>query len=203
MDRNKILPQSFYDRETTIVAEEMLGKVLIHHDKGRLISGLIVETEAYCGELDLACHSKAGNTPRTEVMYGPPGHAFVYLTYGMHWMFCVVTRAIGEPEAVLVRAVIPIRGKELIASRRGNKAETIWTDGPGKLTQAFGISKEDNGLVLYNSGEKLSIEEGIPINKSSVTIGPRVGLNTVPEPWLSKPWRYLVKEKEIDFKLLK
>jgi DNA-3-methyladenine glycosylase len=187
-----VLSQSFYNRDTNLVARELLGTTLVHIDNGKRISGMIIETEAYCGEDDLACHAKAGNTPRTEVMYGPPGHAFVYLTYGMHWMFCAVTQPIGQPDAVLIRAVTPIEGIETIAQRRGNKPENIWTDGPGKLSQAFGFLKEDNGLSLFENNGKIFIEEGIAISDKNVTTGPRVGLNTVPEPWFSMPWRYLV-----------
>ncbi|MFN2166504.1 MAG: DNA-3-methyladenine glycosylase [Anaerolineae bacterium] len=184
------LPHSFFARETLSVARELLGTRLVHLEAGRRLSGLIVETEAYCGEADQGCHARAGRTPRTEVMYGPPGHAYVYFTYGMHWLFNTVTRAAGQPEAVLVRAVIPLEGIEAIKARRGGQPRRLWTDGPAKLTQALGIGEEHNRLDLTDPSSEIWLEAGVSIPERFVTTGPRVGLNSVSEPWKSKPWRF-------------
>ena len=194
-----ILPRSFFDRPTLTVARELLGTRLVHVEDGVRISGWICETEAYCGEEDLACHAKAGRTPRTEVMYGPPGFSYVYFTYGMHWLFNTVTRSAGQPEAVLVRALVPSEGIRVIAERRGKQPRKLWTNGPGKLTLALGIDKRHNNLDLCASDATVFIEKGIEVPDAWVTIGPRVGMGTVPEPWHSIPWRFLVKDAEARF----
>jgi DNA-3-methyladenine glycosylase len=187
------LPRSFYNRDTLTVVRELLGTRLVHLEHGRRLTGMITETEAYCGEQDLACHAKAGRTPRTDVMYGPPGHAYVYFTYGMHWLFNTVTRPEGEPEAVLVRAIIPLEGLKVIKARRSNVPRHVWTDGPAKLTQALGIGEQHNRLDLTDPTAPIWIEPGLNIPDRFVTTGPRVGLNSVSEPWKSKPWRFLAQ----------
>jgi DNA-3-methyladenine glycosylase len=186
---NPLLPREFYNRSTLTVARELIGARLVRVLDGVRLVGLITETEAYIGETDLACHAKAGRTPRTAVMYGPPGHAYVYFTYGNHWMLNAVTEREGFPAAVLIRAIQPIEGVEVMSARRMGRD----TFGPGKLTQALGITKSENGVDLTVATASLWIEAGIFIPDENVTIGPRVGLNTVPEPWFSKPWRFLVK----------
>ena len=193
---NPILPRSFYNRPTLTVARELLGAVLVRVEAGVRVSGRIVETEAYVGESDLGCHAKAGKTPRTKIMYGAPGSAYVYFTYGMHWMLNVVTEQEEFPAAVLIRAIEPLEGIEIIASRRGKQPRAKWTDGPAKLAQALGIDKAFNGADLCSRESGLWIEAGERISDKSVTIGARVGLNNVPEPWKSKPWRFLVKKKK-------
>jgi DNA-3-methyladenine glycosylase len=185
-----LLPQSFYNRPTLTVARELLGARLVRVLDGVKLVGVIVETEGYIGEEDLACHAKAGLTPRTAPMYGPAGHAYVYFTYGNHWMLNAVTEREGFPAAVLIRAIQPIEGVEVMMARRGGR-DTL---GPGKLTQAMGITKSENNINLTESTSGLWIEVGQIVPEKSVTIGPRVGLNKTPEPWLSKPWRFLVKE---------
>jgi len=186
------LPRAFYDRPTLTVARELLGARLVHVQGDVRLAGLITETEAYVGESDLACHAKAGRTARTIVMYGPPGHAYVYFTYGNHWMLNAVTEREGFPAAVLIRAIQPVDGIELISTRRSGRD----TNGPGKLTQALGINKLQNGGDLTATTDGLWIEAGITIPKEAVTNGPRVGLNTVPEPWKSMPWRFIAKLEE-------
>jgi DNA-3-methyladenine glycosylase len=183
------LPRSFFYHPTLTVARELIGARLVRILDGKKLVAIITETEAYISEADLACHAKAGRTPRTAVMYGPPGHAYVYFTYGHHWMLNVVTEAEEFPAAVLIRAIQPVQGMKVISKRRGGRD----TFGPGKLTQALGITKSQNGLDLTSAQSPLRIEKGKVVPDSFVTIGPRVGLNTVPEPWLSKPWRFLVK----------
>jgi DNA-3-methyladenine glycosylase len=197
MTKSSLLSREFYNRSTLIVARELIGVRLVRVLDGQKLVGLITETEAYIGEEDLACHAKAGRTPRTQVMYGRPGHAYVYFTYGNHWMLNVVTEQEGFPAAVLIRAIQPVEGVEIMSSRRNGRD----TFGPGKLTQAMGITKSENALDLTEANDSLWIEAGIPIPDKNVTIGPRVGLNTVPEPWFSKPWRFLVKGWKIEFSL--
>jgi DNA-3-methyladenine glycosylase len=145
--------------------------------------------KAYIGEDDQACHARHGKTARTAVMYGPPGHAYVYFTYGMHWMLNIVTERQGFPAAVLLRGIIPVEGVEIMSARRKGR-DTL---GPGKLTQALGIDGRQNGISLYNSSSGLWVEEGTPIPQRDIVRGPRVGLFTVPEPWKSLPWRLQAK----------
>jgi DNA-3-methyladenine glycosylase len=185
------LPRAFFDRPTLVVARALLGQRLVRVEKDRRLAGLICETEAYSGESDLGCHAKAGRTPRTQVMYGPPGHAYIYFTYGMHWMLNVVTEAEGRPAAVLLRGLWPVEGLEVMAARRPGQPRLRWTDGPGKLCRAMGLDRAQNGLDLCAPQAELFIETAPPIPADSVTIGPRVGLNSVPEPWRSLPWRFV------------
>jgi DNA-3-methyladenine glycosylase len=184
-----IHPRSFYNRPTLTVARELLGARLVRILDGMKLVGLITETEAYISEKDLACHAKAGLTPRTRVMYGEPGHAYVYFTYGNHWMLNVVTEREGFPAAVLIRAIQPIEGVEVLSARRQGRD----TFGPGKVCQATGIGKAENGVDLTTTASGLWIEAGLKVSNSLVTKGPRVGLNNTPEPWLSKPWRFMVR----------
>jgi len=187
------LHRDFYNRPTLKVARDLIGTRLVRILNGVKLVGLITETEAYIGETDLACHAKAGLTPRTAPMYGEPGHAYVYFTYGNHWMLNAVTEREGFPAAVLIRAIQPIEGVEIMMKRRQGRD----TFGPGKLTQALGISKGENQVDLTESGSNLWIEAGVKVPNSRVTKSPRVGLNNTPEPWLSKPWRYKVKDWRI------
>jgi DNA-3-methyladenine glycosylase len=184
-----ILPRDFYNRPTLKVARDLIGTRLVRILDGRKLVGLITETEAYISGQDLACHAKAGRTPRTAVMFEEPGHAYVYFTYGNHWMLNVVTERVGFPAAVLIRAIQPIEGVDHMLERRSGRD----TFGPGKLCQAMGITKAENGVDLTEPTAGLWIEAGINVPNSAVTKGPRVGLNNTPEPWLSKPWRFLVK----------
>ncbi|RPI24649.1 MAG: DNA-3-methyladenine glycosylase [Chloroflexota bacterium] len=183
--------RDFFNLPTLEVARSVLGKRLVRLEDGRRIAGIIVEAEAYRGEEDQGCHAKAGLTPRTRVMYGLPGHAYVYFTYGMHWMLNFVTEPQGFPAAVLIRALKPVEGIETIASRREGRPPAQWTDGPGKICQALGIDRRLNGADMCLPGAELFLEDGPAIPDSSVTITPRVGLNTVPEPWKSIPWRFV------------
>lgn len=188
------LPREFYNRPTLTVARELIGARLVRMLDGIKLVGLITEAEAYIGEEDLACHAKAGCTPRTQVMYGPPGYAYVYFTYGNHWMLNAVTDQDGFPAAVLIRAIQPIEGVQVMSVRRNGRD----TFGPGKLCQAMGITKSENECDLTEADSDLWIEPGISVPEKNVTIGPRVGLNTVPEPWFSKPWRFLVEGRKIE-----
>jgi DNA-3-methyladenine glycosylase len=184
-----VFSRNFYARPTLQVARDLLGSRLVRILDGIKLAGLITETEAYIGEEDLACHAKAGRTPRTAVMYGEPGHAYVYFTYGNHWMLNIVTEREGFPAVVLIRAIHPVKGVETILQRRQGR-DTL---GPGKLCQALGIDKGSNGADVTEPTGGLWIEEGVRVPDALVVNGPRIGLNKTPEPWLSKPWRFLVK----------
>ena len=182
------LDRAFYNRPTLLVARQLLGTRLIRMIEGTRVAGIITEAEAYIGQEDLGCHAKAGLTKRTAVMFGQPGHAYVYFTYGMHWMLNVVTEPEGFPAAVLLRAFEPTEGLEVIAARRQGK-DTL---GPAKLTQALGVDGRLNGLDLCDPHSELWIEAGQPVDDRAVVTGPRVGLFTVPEPWKSIPWRFRI-----------
>lgn len=183
----KILPRSFYDRETEIVAREMLGAVLQCTTPDGTASGIIVETEAYIGEHDPACHAATGRTRRTEPLYGSPGTSYVYFIYGVHWCFNAVTRGEGLPSAVLVRAVEPLMGKDLMEARRGGVSAVNLTNGPGKLCAALGIDGTLNRLSLQR--RPVVIREGQPVNESLVEVTPRIGITKAVE-W---PLRYLIR----------
>ena len=192
MPEHDRLPRSFFSCPTLEVARQLLGTRLVRVDNGERIAGLIIEAEAYRGEEDQGCHARAGRTPRTQTMYGPPGHAYVYFTYGMHWMLNFVAEDEGYPAAVLIRAILPTEGLPLISPRRNTQPRKHWTDGPAKICQALAIDSEFNGTDLCALDTSLFVEYGESIPEQSVTKGPRVGLNSVPEPWKSIPWRFLV-----------
>lgn len=180
------LPASFYNRPTLDVARELLGARMVRMLEGKRLAGIICETEAYIGMEDLGCHARSGRTRRNAVMFGPAGHAYVYFTYGNHWMVNAVTEAEGFPAAVLIRAIVPQAGVETIRQRRQGRD----TYGPGKLTAALGIDGMLNGAPLFKKDAGLWIEEGTTIAEAQVLTGPRIGLYTVPEPWRSIPWRF-------------
>lgn len=184
------LPRAFFARPTLTVARRLLGARLVRLEGRERIAGYIVETEAYIGETDQGCHARVGRTPRTQVMYGPPGHAYIYFTYGMHWCLNFVTEPGGFPAAVLIRSILPSEGVESIALRRAGRPPSEWTNGPGKVCQAFGLNRAQNGANLCSPDSVLFVESGFPVPEASVTVGPRVGLNSVPEPWKSQPWRF-------------
>jgi len=190
------LARPYFARSTLIVAPELLGKRLVHIEpSGVRLSELIIEAEAYVGVEDLGCHARAGRTARNQSMWGPAGHAYVYFTYGMHWMLNVVTEEDGFPAAVLIRALLPLEGIATMQLRRPGKP---LADGPAKLCQALAIDRSLDGHDLCAPEAELFIEEGIEIDERFVTSMPRVGLNTVPEPWKSIPWRFLVERQTIE-----
>ena len=138
------LPRSFYSRSTLDVARDLLGSFLVHRTRSHFLAGRIVEVEAYIGEDDPACHASHGMTPRTEVMYGPPGHAYVYFTYGMHHLLNAVTEPRGCPAAVLIRGIEPLVGIEHMRRRRGSRPDPQLTNGPAKLCAAFDVDLKLN-----------------------------------------------------------
>jgi DNA-3-methyladenine glycosylase len=180
------LPRSFYDRPVLQVARASIGKVLVRRTPDGLTAGRIVEAEAYRGPEDLAAHSAGGRrTRRTEAMFGPPGHAYMFLLYGMHWAFNMVVGAEGEPHAVLLRAIEPTLGQALMAARRGMREDRVeLTNGPGKLCAAFGLDGSAYGLDLC--GEELFLAEGSrgPIGRSA-----RINVDYA-GAWARRPWRF-------------
>ncbi len=189
-----ILQREFYNRPALDVARDLLGCRLVRSVNGQQMSGWITETEAYQGEDDLGCHAAAGKTSRTAVMYGPPGYAYVYFTYGMHWLLNAVTSPEGKPAAVLIRAIQPEKGLHAMMENRPYKAQKPgWTDGPAKLTQALSIDGKLNTSDLCSFEAGLWIEAGQEIPEEKVSQTARVGLNSVPEPWRSIPWRFVAE----------
>jgi len=188
------LPRAFYNRRTLDVARELIGKVLVHERQHVITSGVIVEVEAYIGEDDPACHAAPGPTTRNAPLYGPPGFSYVYLNYGIHSMMNVVTEGEGSPAAVLLRALDPLDGVDIMRRRRSRAAKgrrrqsgtTLDTSalcrGPGNLTMAMGITLTDNRRDLR--GNRLYIEDrGIRMERP--VWGPRIGIRVGTET----PWR--------------
>lgn len=164
-------PIEFYARPTAEVARDLLGAVLVHRTRSGLISGQIVETEAYCGSEDPGSHAFRGSTPRNEVMFGAPGRAYVYRSYGIHACLNAVTESEGNPGAVLIRALQPLSGLHLMERNRGRCDDLC--NGPGKLCQALGIGLELNGADL--TGTELYIELGEA--PAAVGVSGRIGLS--------------------------
>ena len=173
------LPRTFYDHATATVARELLGKTLVHRGDGVLRQGKIVETEAYLGPHDKAAHSARGRTPRNEVMFGPPGHAYVYFIYGMYYCFNVVTEREGHASAVLIRAIEPLAG---ITDR---------TCGPGLLCRAMGIGKAQNGVDLL--GNELFITEPAKAVRHIIVKRPRIGVDYAGH-WARRLLRFYIKD---------
>lgn len=185
----KPLPSSFYARPTELVARSLLGHLLVSTIGGRRTAGRIVETEAYLGPHDPASHAFGGRrTVRTEGMYGPPGIAYIYFTYGMHWCLNAVTRREGYPAAVLIRALEPIAGIETMRRRRGGKPDLILCAGPARLCVALGITGELNGVPLQRGAIRIM---RMPVTRRlHIVKTPRVGI-TRGVDWLL---RYLVAD---------
>jgi DNA-3-methyladenine glycosylase len=176
-----------------IVARALLGARLVRRlPDGAHIAGRIVETEAYTGIDDMASHGRKRRTPRNLPMWGPPGHAYVYLSYGVHWLLNVVAEPEGQPAAILIRAVEPLNGLEHIAARRIGRLPREWTSGPGRLARALEVTQALNTADLTTPAAGLWIEAGEPVPDSAVRTGPRIGLGKTSEPWLSIPWRFWV-----------
>jgi DNA-3-methyladenine glycosylase len=183
------LPREFYARDTELVARDLLGCILECHGDDGVASGRIVETEAYLGEHDLACHAAVGRTQRTAPLYGRPGIAYVYFIYGVHWCFNAVTREEGLPSAVLVRALEPVAGIDLMRRRRpAARRDSDLSNGPGKLCAALGIDVRHNALPLARP--PIVIREGVPVSDDQVVITPRIGVSESAD-W---PLRWLIAD---------
>lgn len=192
-DPSKLLPKSFYEHPDVVeVSRKLLGKVICSNINSTFTAGIITETEAYCGRNDKACHANNGlRTERTEVMYGEPGRAYIYLCYGIHHLLNVVTNKKGLADAVLIRAIRPLDGIEMMKERRGTDQQNIISDGPGKLTQALGVTTDLNTTNL--SEPPLWIEDhGINFKEDEINISPRIGVDYAEED-AQKPWRFFVE----------
>ena len=187
------LPREFYTRTNVLaVARDLLGKLLVvPTPSGKRLSGTIVEVEAYRGPQDRAAHSFGGRrTKRTETMYGIGGTAYVFFVYGMYYQFNVVTNNAEAPHAVLIRAVEPVEGIELMRKRRHGQPDHNLTNGPGKLCIALGIDRRLDAADLL--GEKVWLEPGKKVSRSHIATGPRIGIDYAQE-WKDKPWRFWLK----------
>lgn len=191
----KILNRKFYHRDTLQVARELLGKKLVRQVNGLELSGMIAETEAYCGRADSACHAHRGKTRRNAVMFGKPGHAYVYFTYGMHYMLNLVTEEEENPCAVLIRAILPLTGIEEMELRRKRKGADL-TNGPAKLCQALSIDKSLNGRDL-TIGEELWVEDYKKIPDAPVKRMPRIGIDYSDKKDRDALWRFVIKQEGI------
>jgi DNA-3-methyladenine glycosylase len=189
--------REFFARDTLSVARDVLGARLVRHLDGQRLSGTVVECEAYIGQDDTACHASHGRTRRNQVMFGPSGYAYVYFTYGMHWMLNIVTEAEGFPAAVLLRALQPQEGIqrmwELRQAKGRPRSERELSSGPARLTQALAIEGSLNRTDLL-AGRELWLEQGVTFGDQDVLCGPRIGIRTAAEKDQRAPWRFWVRD---------
>jgi len=180
------LPRQFFVRDPVVLARDLLGRVLFYKTPEGLLAGRIVETEAYTGEADPASHAFRGRTARNAVMFGPAGHAYVYFTYGMHHCLNVTAEAQGTAGAVLLRALEPLAGIEIMRARGDHSPESRLLSGPGKIGRAFGLSLEDNGRDFTRG--PLGLAAGAPVANREVAISRRIGISRAVE----LPYRFTV-----------
>lgn len=185
--------KSFYLQDTVEAARQLLGKLLVHRTPEGAAGGMIVETEAYVGAVDKACHTYNGISPRTEIMFAEGGVAYVYLIYGMYHCFNAVTGPAGDGDAVLIRALEPVFGLDLMRRRRGQRDLRNLCSGPGKLCQALAIGKSQYGLDL--TGEELFIADFRTIPEELVARGPRINVDYAEEA-VDFPWRFRVRDSK-------
>jgi DNA-3-methyladenine glycosylase len=185
-------PRRFYDRPVLEVAQDLLGS-LVAHSVGEQppVVLRITEVEAYAGGHDPASHAFRGPTPRNSVMFGPPGHAYVYFTYGMHFCVNLVVGPPGQASAVLLRAGEVVDGIEAARSRRPGAADRDLARGPARLTKALGIDREHNGLDVTRAGSALAVGPGVPVAPDAIRWGPRVGVSAAAE----LPWRAWIHDE--------
>jgi len=185
-----ILPRSFYDADTLDVARALLGKVLVRETDEGTVKGIIVETEAYMGEIDAAAHSYKGKSDRVKIQYGPAGHAYVYMIYGMHYCMNITTGPFGKPEVVLIRALEPCYGVELMKKRRNTDKLKNLCSGPGKLCRALDITKLQYGADLCSRDSGIYVEEGD--TAVEVEMSKRINIDYAGEA-RDYLWRFTVK----------
>lgn len=186
---NLILPRRFYHRDTSRVARDLLGKALVKYSRSEMVGGIIMETEAYYGQDDPASHAYRGKTPRSKIMFGRPGIAYVYLCYGMYYLLNIVTEDEGKPGAVLIRALEPVWGIDIMKKRRGSDVKLA--DGPGKLTMALGIDLDDNGADIIDGENRLYIFDYRMNNNLKIKVTGRIGIKKGGE----KQLRFLMYNK--------
>lgn len=187
------LRRSFYARDTLVVAGDLLGRRLVRILEGERLSGRIVEVEAYIGEEDQASHARSGATERNSSMYGPPGHAYVYLIYGLHHCFNVVTEQAGTPAAILIRALEPVEGLAVMRTRRRDRAGRQLTGGPARLCDALGIDIRFDGVDLCSPDTCLFLERGDPVPDDYVSTSPRINVRG-DETARNVCWRFYVRD---------
>ncbi len=188
------LTREFYTRGDTLkIACDLLGKLIVVPDgRGTRVSGMIVETEAYLGEIDRAAHTYGGRrTPRNEVTYSVGGNIYIFFIYGMYYQLNIVCGEIDSPHVVLIRAVEPVEGVEIMRTRRGEMKDRNLTSGPGKLCIAFGIDRGFNGENLL--GERIWLEDHESFSQSQIAVGKRIGIDYAGDD-AEKPWRFWVKD---------
>jgi DNA-3-methyladenine glycosylase len=189
----KLLREFYHSNDTVSVARGLLGKLIVVPDEqGRRVSGMIVETEAYLGVEDRAAHSYAGRrTPRNEITYAAGGHVYVFFVYGMYYQLNVVTGPADHPHVVLIRAVEPVEGIDIMRERRGKMPDKNLTSGPGKLCIALDIDRSLNGEDLL--GGKIWLEDHRSFDAADIAAGTRIGIDYAGED-ATKPWRFWVKD---------
>jgi DNA-3-methyladenine glycosylase len=200
MEQDTRLTREFFARDTLSVARDLLGQRLVRTlpsreggvTEGKRVAGRIVELEAYIGEEDEASHARPGRTARNAAMYAPPGHAYVYLIYGMYHCLNLVTEHEGYPAAILVRALEPLEGLELMRERRDGRPDEQLTSGPGRLCQALSIDRRLDGADLCAPGACLFVEADEPVPDEKVAVGPRINVRGN-EAALKAPWRFTVQ----------
>ena len=185
----KALPRAFYARPTPEVARHLLGRHLVHGD----LVARIVETEAYLGPDDRASHARSGQTRRNAIMFGPVGHAYVYFTYGLHWMLNATAHRNQAAGAVLLRAVEPLHGLPAMRLHRSGVADRDLTNGPAKLCQALGVTGDLNGADLCDPAGPLTLAPGEPVAEDEVASGPRIGVDYAGQPWRGQPLRFWIR----------
>jgi DNA-3-methyladenine glycosylase len=195
----ELISPAFYMSEDVVsVASALLGKIIVTEIDGETTGGLIVETEAYRGPDDRGSHSFGGRyTERTKTMYETGGTVYVYICYGMHPMFNIVTGLVGQGHAVLIRAIQPLIGVDVMSKRRGISMHHVQlTDGPAKLAVALGITKSMDGTLVYDDISKIKVYHGIDVPPSNVVTGLRVGMSVHTGPCAYRPWRFYIKDNE-------
>ena len=186
------MKHSFFGEDTVTLARKLLGALLVHRTPDGFAGGMIVETEAYVGAIDKACHAYQNRSERTEIMYHDGGVAYVYLIYGMHYCFNVVTGPAGEGNAVLIRALEPVIGLDLMCRRRRTKQFTNLCSGPGKVCQALAITKEEYGLDLCVPASPLRIVRFRYIPDNRIVSSPRINVAYAEEA-AAWPWRFYIR----------
>ncbi len=195
-----ILSRDFYQQPTLTVARQLLGQHLCRRlPSGETLVGRIVETEAYIGFTDSACHASKGQTARNKVMFGAAGHAYLYLIYGLYSMFNIVTEPEGSPCAVLIRALEPVEGIDTMQQLRGQRLRQL-TNGPGRLAQALALDRSLNGVDL-TCGDPIWVEAAPTVIEDEVVTGPRIGICYADPVAVAAPWRFWVKTNPFVSKL--